>query len=597
MPKIIFLLIFPALLCSCVKEDTSWKSLEHIMVIMDSRPAEALSELDAMNVEELESDKSRAMYGLLKSQALHKNHIFAQEDSLIEASVRYYRKNGPDSLLMRAYYYQGVTQNNGQDYIGAMTAGFKSLDIALQRDDALWLAKGYELMADVCNEINTRDDELKYRNMAIGYYEKAGRKLNTFYSRYDKGSALYNLRRYEDCVEVMDSLLGDIRTCDDYNLRHICMGLMMAVTLEMDSVCRARNFSDSIRALSPYVTLLSTDYSGFAEIEIESGDLLKAQMYIDSAKILSSSCNDSIFFNLADSHKAQKIKDFESACIALEKLLDLQGMEVGMTLEQSVPRAERDYIDWKEKNMRRHARKMRNLLWCIVVCVAALGIGISIYARKKYLKRKSGVEDKMADFFRLEKQYDAIVDECSALKATASSSEKAVNTLSETVSRQKTELSTLKHNVSTHRSRSNELAELCHAIFDDHCSTLNHLCAEFFEKGDSDVLKPALLKEVEKEIKSMTDWSTLSKFEDFANNFHDGIAHRLRQQCAGLLKPADMDFLILIFCGLAPRTICLFSNIKIKNYYARRSRLAERIAKSDVRDKALFLKYIGRKDA
>ena len=592
MPKIFPLLIFSAfLLCSCVKEDATWKSLVHINDIMESDPAEALDELNLMRADEIESDKSLALYGLLRAQALHKNHIFGEKDSLIEVSVRYYRKNGPDSMLMKAYFYQGVTLNNQQVHIEAMTAGFKSLDIALQRNDALWLAKGYELIADVCNDINTRDDELKYRDLAVSYYEKAGRVVNTFFSRYDKGSALYNLRRYEDCEEVMDSLLNDIKTCDDYNLRHICMGLMMTVALDMDNIGMARIFSDSIRALRPYISLSSTDYSAFAEVEIESGDLVKAQMYIDSASVLSSSCNDSIYFNLADYHKAQKKKDFESACGSLEKLLELQNREVGFTLEQSVPRAERDYIEWKEKRMRRQARKMRNILWCIVVGGVTLGAALSIYARKK-----SDVEDKMAEFFSLERQYDALVDEFSALKASASLSEKTMSTLSETVSRQKTELSTLKRNVSTHKSRSKELAELCHTVFDDHCSTLNHLCGEYFEKGDSDVLKPSILKEVEKEIKAMTDWGTLSKFEDFANNFYDGIARRLREQCAGLLKPVDMDFLILVFCGLAPRTICLFSNIRLKNYYARRSRLAERISKSDVKDKELFLKYIGRQE-
>ncbi len=52
-------------------------------------------------------------------------------------------------------------------------------------------------------------------------------------------------------------------------------------------------------------------------------------------------------------------------------------------------------------------------------------------------------------------------------------------------------------------------------------------------------------------------------------------------------KREDFIFIILVYAGFAPRTICMFTNIKFKHFYNKRSRLIERIKKSDVKDKRM----------
>ena len=68
----------------------------------------------------------------------------------------------------------------------------------------------------------------------------------------------------------------------------------------------------------------------------------------------------------------------------------------------------------------------------------------------------------------------------------------------------------------------------------------------------------------------------------------NNIAVVLREQCS-FLKEEDFIFIILVYAGFAPRTICMFTNIKFKHFYNKRSRLIERIKKSDVKDKEWFV--------
>lgn len=67
----------------------------------------------------------------------------------------------------------------------------------------------------------------------------------------------------------------------------------------------------------------------------------------------------------------------------------------------------------------------------------------------------------------------------------------------------------------------------------------------------------------------------------------EGLLRDFCAQCPWL-KSDDITFIMLIYAGFSPRTICLFTGIKIKYFYGKRSRLTERIMASDAKEKELF---------
>lgn len=66
---------------------------------------------------------------------------------------------------------------------------------------------------------------------------------------------------------------------------------------------------------------------------------------------------------------------------------------------------------------------------------------------------------------------------------------------------------------------------------------------------------------------------------DSVNRYMDNIVGRLSQQCP-FLKPDDLTFMALLYARFSPRAVCLFTGIKLKYFYTKRSRLFSRITEA-----------------
>lgn len=121
--------------------------------------------------------------------------------------------------------------------------------------------------------------------------------------------------------------------------------------------------------------------------------------------------------------------------------------------------------------------------------------------------------------------------------------------------------------------------------------TLNMLCNEYFEKRDSDKVRLSLFNEVEKYIMALRDPKSLNELETVVDSYLDNILTRLREQMPALSR-TDRQFITYLYAGFSPRAVCLFTDIKLKNFYNRRSRLKDRILASDAPDKDFFVSKI-----
>ena len=137
-------------------------------------------------------------------------------------------------------------------------------------------------------------------------------------------------------------------------------------------------------------------------------------------------------------------------------------------------------------------------------------------------------------------------------------------------------------------NRNHELEAKVNALYESRLDTLNLLCNEYFEKSDSEKMKLILYNEVEKHILALRDPKSITELENIVNKFLDNILVKIKEQLAELTKK-DLTFLTYLYAGFSPRAVCIFTDIKIKNYYQRRSRLKERILASDAPDKDFFV--------
>lgn len=136
--------------------------------------------------------------------------------------------------------------------------------------------------------------------------------------------------------------------------------------------------------------------------------------------------------------------------------------------------------------------------------------------------------------------------------------------------------------------RNKELEEKVDQLYGNRLNTLNMLCNEYFEKNDSEKVKLSLYNEVEKHILSLRDRESISSLEEIVNRYLDNILTRVKEQLPEL-GSNDILFLTYLYAGFSPRAVCIFTDIKIKNFYNRRSRLKERILNSYAPDKDFFV--------
>lgn len=79
-------------------------------------------------------------------------------------------------------------------------------------------------------------------------------------------------------------------------------------------------------------------------------------------------------------------------------------------------------------------------------------------------------------------------------------------------------------------NRNRELESKVNELYGSRLDTLNMLCNEYFEKGDSERMKLTLYHEVEKHIMAIRDHKSINELEDIVNRYLDNMLIRVKEQ-------------------------------------------------------------------
>lgn len=151
MPKCLFIPIVLCILSSCIDSGKSLDDLQYAESLMHDRPDSALFVLKDIDRSSLKSRHGKARFALLYSQALDKNYIDVDTDTLTSRALKYYRYRGKTQERALAYYYSGRTYENAGNidsaiiqYTNTEELLKSSTDIALRGLTASALARLYD---------------------------------------------------------------------------------------------------------------------------------------------------------------------------------------------------------------------------------------------------------------------------------------------------------------------------------------------------------------------------------------------------------------------------------------------------------------------
>lgn len=244
--KSLIIFAYTALLCiavisfiSCDNKGNDIKSkIDKAETLMESDPVSALEILDSINTNDLNSEKARARYALLKSMAIDKNYIDTTNFSILQPAINYYSSKGEANEKLRTLYYQGrIHQNRGENDI-AMNLFVAALDLSEEATDTLTIARTLAAQAVLYRLIYDFKAEANNYLKAAELYEKKG-------NHYWRIQSLFNV------------LNSSISTDD----KHLADSIM--------EVCQQEVYGDSLleQEFIPYMLIYKSNYSSKKELE------------------------------------------------------------------------------------------------------------------------------------------------------------------------------------------------------------------------------------------------------------------------------------------------------------------------------------------
>jgi len=199
------------LLCSCSEVPDGLKTAD---LLMESAPDSALRIMKRIHPNKLYTPSSKAWYALLMSQALDRNDIKLETDSIIKTATDYYTAKDPERAAYAWYYLARIDGNRGNaneqanNLLKAQTFALNTINYKLQGLIYSEKAKMYESQKQF-------DSMIQYSRLSLHSFQLSNSTQNSIISLINLGHGyLYSSRpdsafRYYTSAEKMALTIHD----------------------------------------------------------------------------------------------------------------------------------------------------------------------------------------------------------------------------------------------------------------------------------------------------------------------------------------------------------------------------------------------------
>ncbi|MDE7438481.1 MAG: hypothetical protein K2M93_08350, partial [Muribaculaceae bacterium] len=440
--------------------------------VMEEHPDSALLLIQGVDPSRLRTEKDRALYALLRTQALVKNDSVIASDSLIRTAVDYYTRHPRATYLMKSAFYLGEVQRNLGNLTSAVKSATQAYDLACQADDAYWIAKSAEQLMFIYNASLSEVEALKYARIAAYNYDKSGHYLNHLYSLCDICIDEENIGLYGVALERIDSILNILPVGVYEQLIGYCHSIRFPLCINLGKLDDAYKSLEELKKRSSICPLSPRFIVSEAELYRKSGKLKRAELLLDSANLIISSVKDKacIYDEYCNFYK--EIGKLDKALIYKDSLMSLQSKEVRRLLNADIVVSQREfYKDKSERNVN-ELNKSRKHGIMILISASLLVVILVIISYVIWKKKNERIKRNIEEIQILMEQISGMYDENQILKNTLSS--------------QNERLSIFRQDLIN--------------LFQDQPKILNKLCDQYFDKSNTNAERLMIVDRIEKHI-------------------------------------------------------------------------------------------------
>ena len=379
MKHFLTLILSILLLSACGESGRNSQLLNRAEAVMDDSCEVALSILqDSIDTTTLATERDRAIYAVLLSQALDKNYIDITSDSIITPAMKYFADGDDPHYAMLSHYYYGKTLLNQNKLSDAIIACNKAADFAKGLNNDFYLGLIYGTLGDIYNKIHNHNESINYNRLSYLYFHKIDKQPHEKYAYFSLAISHNNNGDFHESQKIFKELIDSAIINSDT--------IFMVEVLESYSLLLWNNQKDSQAKL--ILTSLQNKYNHrlsskslahLANIYSKEGLQDSTKYYLDLAKNRILDKNDSIAITQSEYIISYNDKDYKYAFDNLylqTKRLNETTKEVW---QQSVMSLLRDYFESQAKNANLEVETQKNqIILIITISVAILLIAIFI---------------------------------------------------------------------------------------------------------------------------------------------------------------------------------------------------------------------------
>ena len=539
---IVPVVLIAMLIVSCGRDRSTIETLTHVESIMQEHPDSALSLLQAIDTEDITTDRCRALHALLLSQAYDKNYIDLTCDSLISIAINYYADTDDHRHAMLAHYYRCRIYENDGDIASCIIQCLDAEKRALLINDYFYLGMIYGTIADCYNKAYNFDEERNYALRSLESFKKTSNELYIKYAYLSYGVSLVNCKKYSDAEKFYEELLKvDKYKQDNIFYRKIISNFIHLKWINKDY----QAIRKILYSIKNEYECDATTFAIIADLYRNENKIDSAQSYLSNAKMLIKTDREKAITKHVEYDIMCDNQNYAQARKQLSDLNKIQNDAIRIIWEQSVIKNQRDlYRAELELNKLKQQHQLHTsiLIGGIIIIVFVL----LVYRWNKKYKQKLAKNITIAQNLR------------EIMQTKASETQHIINNL---------------------------LA----SRFD----VIDGLCKTIYENRGTGLDKKKISTEIEKLIKQFSsDSQKIAELETFANEHYSNIITSFKTDLPNL-KEADYLLFLYTTLGFSITAIALFLNEeKVDAVYNRKARLKNKIRNLGTSQYELYAKYL-----
>lgn len=539
---------------------------------MNENPDSAYVLLQSLDTLTLTNAADKALYSLLYVQAEDKNYIDSTNVYMIQTAVDYYKDSDDEYHKMLSYYYLARIEENRQEYSKAIINLLKAEDVAESISNYFYLGLIYRSISDIYSHTYNNIESLKYAQLSYDSFIMSGDTSYANWALWDIARAYHNGQDYESSAKVSKDIISNGYTNNDVYL--VIDGLRLAGM----SYLGKNDYEQAIRAYEEIIEIDSTvmsvedyrnlglAYLGKEQIEKASGCMQLIHQTDTSQQWLS--------------YEMYKYwGNYKQALSALEIEHAYQDQVLRNIITENVTASVAEYMKYEHQLKEQeviYERRSRIISISLLVLIIIL---ICIIALLRSVSQRKEIDKNMIL--------------ASSLRQMLLVKETEVSQMSTTIQEQRQVYDNLNHTYNeTIGKISNENIELQNAInnlFEHSFLTIDQLTSAYYEYQGSANEKQKIYTDVMSIVSGIgSDKKAIEKIEKFVNTYKGNIMQRFRTEFPGM-KHSDYILYLYVVAGFSSRAIGVFLGEKLDVVYNRKSRLKQKIIKSNSANRDYFV--------